>query len=185
VTTAANGFLQGKFKQGFSDTARVTINTILGFGGLLDVATKLEFEKHYEDLGQTLGVWGVAEGPYLILPFFGPQTLRGTVGLAGDAYTQPLNNIQMAEKTRTGFVVLNVVNARSNLLAASSVMDSGALDPYLFVRDRYINWRRKQVYDGKPTSARRNSESDELDELDELDESQLILKISTTTISTN
>ena len=69
VSTAANGFLQGKFKQGLSDTARFTVNTVLGFGGIIDVATQLEFKKHYEDFGQTLGVWGVPEGPYIMLPF--------------------------------------------------------------------------------------------------------------------
>ena len=81
VSTAANGLLQGKVKQGLSDTARVAVNTILGFGGIVDVATGLEFEKHFEDFGQTLGVWGVPEGPYIVLPFFGPQTLRSTVCL--------------------------------------------------------------------------------------------------------
>ena len=76
VSTAINGLLQGKFKQGFSDTARFAINTTIGVVGIFDVATKLDFDKHSEDFGQTLGVWGFAEGPFLTLPFFGPQTLR-------------------------------------------------------------------------------------------------------------
>lgn len=113
VSTAANGLLQGKVKQGLSDTARVAVNTILGFGGIVDVATGLEFEKHFEDFGQTLGVWGVPEGPYIVLPFFGPQTLRSTVGLLGDSRIEPLNLINFRGNTRPALVAVNVVNSLS------------------------------------------------------------------------
>ena len=140
VSTAANGLLQGKFKQGLSDTGRVLVNTSLGLGGIVDVATSLDFDKHYEDFGQTLGVWGVPEGPFIVLPFFGPQTLRSTVGLVADSQIEPLNTLNLNNNTRGTLVVVNVVNARANLLAASSILDSGALDPYRFVKDRYVGW---------------------------------------------
>ncbi len=172
VSTAANGILQGKFKQGLSDTGRVVVNTIIGFGGFIDVASQLDFEKHYEDFGQTLGVWGIAEGPYLVLPFFGPQTLRSTVGLVADSTIEPLNTIEMSNQTRGALVTINVLNARANLLAASSLRDSGALDPYRFVRDRYIGWRRKQVNSEpmkKPSVITSDKNLDELNELEELD----------------
>lgn len=172
VSTAANGFLQGKFKQGFSDSARVAVNTIIGIGGLLDVASQLDFEKHYEDFGQTLGVWGIPEGPYLVLPFFGPQTLRGTVGLLGDSQIEPLNTLELDRNARGSLVTLNVINARANLLAASSILDSGALDPYRFVKDRYVGWRRTQIYDkpAKSTAKKSTEDTNDLDELDELGE---------------
>lgn len=175
VSTAANGFLQGKFKQGFSDTARFSVNTLLGFGGIIDVATQLEFKKHFEDFGQTLGVWGVPEGPYIMLPFFGPQTLRSTIGLLGDSQIEPLNTINLDRTTRNSLVGLNVINSRSKYLAQSSILETAALDPYQVVKDRFVGWRRKQTFDRQPdekpaTSERELEELDELDLLDELDD---------------
>ncbi|OED40662.1 hypothetical protein AB833_11370 [Chromatiales bacterium (ex Bugula neritina AB1)] len=165
VSVAANSLLQGKFKQSLNDTARVGVNTILGLGGLFDVATKLDLVRHNEDFGQTLGVWGVPEGPYLVLPFFGPQTVRSTAGLLGNSQIEPLNSNAVSESTRGKLVALNVVNARANLLAASSILDSASLDPYVFVRDGYLDWRRQQVHDGEIPS----SQEDDIDLLDELD----------------
>lgn len=175
VSTAANGFLQGKFKQGFSDTARFSVNTLLGFGGIIDVATQLEFTKHFEDFGQTLGVWGVPEGPYLMLPFFGPQTLRSTIGLLGDSQIEPLNTIDLNRTTRNSLVGLNVINSRSKFLAQSSILETAALDPYQVVKDRFVAWRRRQTFDRQPeqkpvATERELGELDELDLLDQLDE---------------
>ena len=178
VSTAANGLLQGKLKQGFSDTARVAVNTVVGLGGVFDVATGLSMEKHFEDFGQTLGVWGIPEGPYIVLPFFGPQTLRGTFGVFADSRIEPLNTLNFPDRTRGTLVAVNVVNSRANLLAASSILESGALDPYRFVRDRYVGWRRTQVHDRvrredrnkKSDSNTESNDPDEFDDLDELDE---------------
>ena len=185
VSVAANSFLQGKFEQGLSDTARVAVNTVIGVGGIFDVATKLELERHNEDFGQTLGVWGVPEGPYLVLPFFGAQTLRGTVGLLGDSQIEPLNSRHVSTSWRGKLVALNTINARTNLLAASSILES-SLDPYVFVRDGYLNWRRRQIHDGAPPPEEPDEDNyptdkdndldefDDLDELDELDELDLL-----------
>jgi len=157
VSTAANGFLQGKFKQGFSDTARFSVT------------------KHFEDFGQTLGVWGVPEGPYLMLPFFGPQTLRSTIGLLGDSQIEPLNTIDLNRTTRNSLVGLNVINSRSKFLAQSSILETAALDPYQVVKDRFVAWRRRQTFDRQPeqkpvATERELGELDELDLLDQLDE---------------
>jgi len=128
VSVAANSFLQGKFEQGLFDTARVAVNTVIGIGGIFDVATKMELERHNEDFGQTLGVWGVPEGPYIVLPFFGSQTLRGTAGLLGDSQIEPLNSKHVTTSWRGKLVALNTVNARTNLLAASSILDTASLE---------------------------------------------------------
>ena len=172
VSVAANALLQGKFEQGLLDTARVAVNTVIGLGGILDIATSMNLERHNEDFGQTLGVWGVPEGPYLLLPFFGPQTVRSTVGLVGDSQIEPLNSSQITSSTRGKLVTLNVVNARSRLLAASSILDTASLDPYLFMRENYLNWSRQQVRDGRlpATASRGQADTSEIDELDELDE---------------
>jgi len=179
VTVAANSLLQGKFEQGLLDTARVAVNTVIGLGGILDIATEMDLVRHNEDFGQTLGVWGVPEGPYLVLPFFGSQTLRGTIGLLGDSQIEPLNSSDVTTSLRSKLVALNVVNARSNLLAASSILDTASLDPYVFVRDGYLNWRRQQVHDGvvqrtdtidTPPVEAETGNLDEIDMLDEIDE---------------
>ncbi len=171
VSVAANALLQGKFEQGLLDTARVAVNTVIGIGGIFDIATSMNLERHNEDFGQTLGVWGVPEGPYLVLPFFGPQTLRSTVGLVGDSQIEPLNSSSIASSTRGKLVTLNVVNARSRLLAASSILDTASLDPYLFMRESYLNWSRQQVRDGRlPPRRERPPKTTDLDELDQLEE---------------
>lgn len=193
VSVAANSLLQGKFEQSLFDTARVAVNTVIGLGGVLDIATKMDLVRHNEDFGQTLGVWGVPEGPYLVLPFFGSQTLRGTVGLFGDSQIEPLNSSDLSTSVRSKLVALNVINARSNLLAASSILDTASLDPYVFVRDGYLNWRRRQVHDGviaekRPTSGNEAETAspqiedeidflDEIDELDQLDENSALDEI--------
>ncbi len=183
VSVAANSLLQGKFEQGLFDTARVAVNTVIGLGGVLDIATKMDLVRHNEDFGQTLGVWGVPEGPYLVLPFFGSQTLRSTAGLLGNSQIEPLNSDSVSKSLRGKLVAVNVVNARANLLAASSILDSASLDPYVFVRDGYLNWRRQQVYDGAPSLFRKDDEldidatmgHDDIDKLDDLDEDDIDL----------
>ncbi len=170
VSVAANALLQGKFEQALLDSARVAVNTVIGLGGIMDIATSMNLERHNEDFGQTLGVWGVPEGPYLVLPFFGPQTVRSTVGLFGDSQIEPLNSSEVSSSVRGKLVTLNVVNARSRLLAASSILDTASLDPYLFVRENYLNWSRQQVRDGRLPAATGQPDDRELDDLDELDE---------------
>ena len=149
VVVIFNDLLQFKLGQAVSDTARVFFNTTIGILGLVDVATAMDLPKHDEDLGQTLGYWGLDTGPYLVLPFLGPNNIRDTVGLVGDAYVDPLNDIT-PDGTRTGLVVLEGIDTRAGLLSAGKVLKEAALDEYLFVRDAYLQRRQNLVYDGNP-----------------------------------
>lgn len=149
VTVIVNGILQLKIPQALSDTGRLLINTTVGVLGLVDVATHLGLEKHNEDFGQTLGYWGVGNGPYLMLPFFGPSTFRDGVGRWVDAKTDPVR-WEDHIRTRNQFLVLRIVNTRANLLDSEKVLDAAAIDRYAFLRDAYLQRRRSLVYDGNP-----------------------------------
>ncbi len=149
VVVIFNDLLQLKIEQTFSDTARLLLNSTIGILGLIDVASTMDLPKHDEDLGQTFGYWGIGTGPYLVLPFLGPNDIRDTVGLVGDAYVDPLNDIT-PDGTRTGLVLLEGVDTRAGLLSASKVLKEAALDEYLFVRDAYLQRRQNLVYDGNP-----------------------------------
>lgn len=149
VVVVFNDLLQLKIGQAASDTARLLINTTIGILGLIDVASAMDLPKHDEDLGQSFGYWGIGTGPYLVLPFLGPSDIRDTVGLVGDAYVDPLNEIT-PDGTRTGLVLLEGVDTRAGLLGASKVLKEAALDEYLFVRDAYLQRRQSLVYDGDP-----------------------------------
>lgn len=148
--TSVNQLLQGKPGQAASDFGRVVINTTFGFAGMGDVASELGFQKHREDFGQTLGVWGVPTGPYLVLPFFGPSNFRDGAGLAVDAYADPVAPLIGDVPARNTTYVIRVIDARAGLLQAGGIMDDIALDRYLFMRDGYLQRRRSLVYDGEP-----------------------------------
>jgi len=149
VVVIFNDLLQLKLEQGVHDTARVFFNTTLGLLGFFDVASAMDLPKHNEDLGQSLGYWGIDTGPYLVLPLLGPSNIRDTAGLIGDAYVDPMNDIN-PDDTRTGLILLNVVDTRAGLLSASKVLQEAALDEYLFTRDAYLQRRQNLVYDGNP-----------------------------------
>lgn len=144
-----NDILQFKFGQAMQDTSRFITNTTLGFFGLMDVATPIGLPKHDEDFGQTLGAWGVGDGPYIVWPIFGPSTARDTVGLVGDWQVDPVYKIDDND-ARVGAVLLRTVDTRYNLLKASRVLDEAALDRYAFVRDAYLQLRRNRIHDGNP-----------------------------------
>ena len=149
VATSLNNFLQGKPRQGLSDAGRFLANTVLGVFGLWDVATPMGLEKHYEDFGQTLGVWGVSSGPYLVLPLLGPSSARdGPARLVDPAwyYSDAIN----PERLYWGLWGFEKVRTRANLLKAESVLDEAALDKYSFIRDAWLQRRRSQVFDGNP-----------------------------------
>lgn len=152
IWVLVNDLLQLKFKQAASDFSRVVWNSTVGLFGLIDVATPMGMPKHNEDFGQTLGSWGVGEGPYVVLPFLGPSTLRDTGGLVVDWEYEPLQEIDDDEAYWTA-VVLRAIDTRARLLGASRVMDEAALDPYAFMRDAYLQRRRNLVYDGNPPKA--------------------------------
>src|SRR6266513_5754957 len=106
-------------------------------------------EKHNEDFGQTLGRWGVADGPYLVLPILGSSTLRDSVGTAADIYTDPVGDFRPI-RLRNSAVALRLVNVRADLLDASRILEEAALDKYSFQRDAYLQRRRSLIYDGHP-----------------------------------
>lgn len=147
--TAGNQLLQGKPAAAASDASRVLINSTLGFLGVADVATEMGLEKHREDFGQTLGRWGLASGPYLVLPFLGPSSVRDGTGLTLDMLASPLREID-SEGRRNNLRALGIVDTRASLLRAGSVVDGAALDKYSFMRDAYLQRRQNQVWDGNP-----------------------------------
>jgi phospholipid-binding lipoprotein MlaA len=128
---------------------RVLANTVFGLGGLLDPATEMGLTRRSEDFGQTLGRWGLGDGPYLVLPLFGPSTLRDTAGLVVDRQASPAS---LPDSTAAGYGVsaLELVNTRTHLLATGQLLDQVALDKYSFVRDAYLARRRDVLYDGAP-----------------------------------
>lgn len=159
VWTMANSALQLKGQATAETFMRITVNTILGLGGVLDVATEMRLEKRKEDFGQTLGYWGVKPGPYVVLPIFGPSTLRDTVAMPldikGDA-VQQLND----PATRNVLSVTRVMDVRAGLLQTVDVIKAAALDPYSFVRDAYLQKRENDIHDGNPPARFDYSESD-------------------------
>ncbi len=151
VTVTLNDLLQGKIRQAGSDLSRLVWNSTVGIGGLFDVATHFGLPKHDEDFGQTLGKWGVPAGPYLILPFLGPSTVRDTTALPVDWESNPLT--QYYSMNKSGYWQLktvNVIDTRAGLLRASNIIEQAALDEYTFMREAYLQRRQSLVYDGNP-----------------------------------
>ena len=151
VVTTINDLLQFKIRQGGSDAARVLFNTTFGLLGLFDFATGMGYEKHDEDFGQTLGHWGVSSGPYLMLPIYGPSTLRDTAGKFVDASLfDPIYKIDHIP-SRNGLRVIEGVDIRADLLGASSVLEQAALDRYNFLKESYFQQRSHAISDGELT----------------------------------
>ncbi|MDG2018906.1 MAG: VacJ family lipoprotein [Porticoccaceae bacterium] len=156
VANVFNDVLQGKFSQALNDTGRFGINSTLGMAGLMDVASLLSLKKSDgEDFGQTLGYWGVPEGPYLMLPFFGPSTLRDAPSKFVDQVTDPLDYLDDSTD-RAASSALSLVNARASLLDYDNLLSG---DSYTLVRDVYLQRRAYQVTDG--------AVEDEFDDLDD------------------
>jgi len=151
VWSMANSAMQLKGQATVETFMRININTFIGLAGFLDVASEMGIEKRREDFGQTLGHWGVASGPYLVLPLFGPSTLRDAVAFPIDMQgnvTQRLND----EATRYSLLAVRLVDTRSGLLKTVDVIKAASLDPYSFVRDAYLQKRQNDIYDGNPPS---------------------------------
>lgn len=143
-----NDLLQGKVGDAASDLGRFLANSTLGVFGLFDVATGMGLERHNEDLGQTFGVWGFGPGPYLVLPFFGASSVRDGVGLYGDLQMYPPTYLN-DESTRWSVYVLDFVDTRARLLDAGDILEQAAgEDPYVFMREAYLQRRRGLVSDG-------------------------------------
>ncbi|MBB5019487.1 phospholipid-binding lipoprotein MlaA [Chitinivorax tropicus] len=151
ISYLVNNLLQGKVEGAAISMGRFTFNSTLGLAGLIDLMTPVGFPARPEDFGQTLGKWGVKPGPYLVLPLFGPSTLRDTAGMVADTATS-INAPASEPAARYGVLAIGAVDKRAELLGASEVLDSAALDPYTFLRDAYLQKRIAEIYDGNPPS---------------------------------
>jgi phospholipid-binding lipoprotein MlaA len=156
--TAVNQLLQGKVVASGQDTLRFAINTTLGWGGIFDVASGANLPLHDEDSGQTLGRWGVPPGPYIVLPFLGPATLRDAPARVADDFYRPFYWYDSGTE-RWFSLALELVDKRSRYLPLDRVLQE-TYDPYTFVRDAYMQRRLYAVYDGNPPADEVEDESD-------------------------
>jgi len=148
--SGVNNLLQGKGEDGMTDITRFALNSTLGVLGLFDIASPAGLEKHKEDFGQTLGVWGLESGPYLVLPLLGPSTVRDTVALPAD-WAGDIWQYKDPAHVRNIGTAVKVVDVRAGLLDAGSLFEDAALDRYEFLRDGYLQRRESQVFpDGNP-----------------------------------
>ena len=147
----ANNLLQLRITDATEDLMRVAMNSVFGVGGLIDIATPAGLPKHHQDFGLTMARWGVPSGPYLVLPVFGPSTIRDGVGRAVDVRFNLLNYIEPA--VRNPMYIAQFISARSDLLGATDLLKQAALDPYSFVRDAYLQQRKSLTYRSQSASA--------------------------------
>lgn len=145
----ANQLMQGKPEEAVAMTMRFIVNSVFGVAGLIDIGTAVGMERKPEDFGQTLGVWGFPSGNYLVLPLFGPSTVRDAIGLPLDVAATPSYAINQGG-FRPLVTGLQIIDIRARLLPATRLIDQIALDKYSFVRDAYLSRRLNQVYDGNP-----------------------------------
>lgn len=151
VRNVLNNSLQGKLGDAGVDLGRLLINSTIGIFGLFDVASELGLDKHDEDFGQTLAVWGWEDSSFLFWPLVGPKTVRDTGGLIVDIYTDPTwYTVEKSVATRNSLIALLFVDVRASLLPSDKVVDEAALDKYAYVRDAYLQRRRNQIFDGAP-----------------------------------
>ena len=146
IGTITNDLLQLKFAQAGRDTMRFFLNSTLGVFGIFDVATPLGLSKNKEDFGQTLGFWGVPDGPYLVLPFLGPSSFRDGPSMIVDYELSPVE--QLHHEERQVLQTLDIVDTRARLLRATKILDTAAKDKYIFIRESYLQKRESQVNDG-------------------------------------
>ena len=154
VWSVINNALQLKPKETLETGMRVAFNTIFGFAGVLDIGTEMRLARNSQDFGQTLGYWGVESGPYVVLPLFGPSTVRDTVGKVVDSSVDLVNNVKKVP-TRNSLTGLRVVDKRAQLLGATDLLDEVALDKYIFTRDLYLKRRASSVGQDLPEKEER------------------------------
>ncbi len=149
VPSALNDLLQGKVLLAFEGAMRVSVNSTLGLAGLIDVGTEMGLEKRNEDFGQTMGVWGIDSGPYVVLPLLGPSSGRDALGTVVGFLIDPLLILThgSAEYAAVG---LRVVDDRARLLVIDAILGTAAMDEYNYVRDAYLQRRHGLVHDGDP-----------------------------------
>ncbi len=149
LISAMNDLLQGDFDRFGNDMGRVTLNTGFGLGGLFDLASMVGIERGNQDFGLTFGKWGFDQGPYLFVPLFGPTTVRDGAGWIARLYVGPAGYISDVPVRNTIYAV-GAVDLRAQYTEATKLVDTAALDRYLFIRNAYLQRRRYMVYDGKP-----------------------------------
>lgn len=144
VWSVVNNALQFKAKEAVETGMRVAVNTVFGVAGLVDIGTEVRLARNKQDFGQTLGYWGVGSGPYVVLPFFGPSSVRDTIGTVVDSQADLVNNIKNVP-TSNSLIGLRVVDKRAELLGATDILDQAALDKYSFTRDLYLRRRASSI----------------------------------------
>ncbi len=154
INVVLNDVLQAKFKQSSRDTGRFLMNSTLGLAGVFDVAKSVGLEQNEEDFEQTLAVWGVPQGSYIVLPLLGPITTRGIPGAVFDSAANPANYVGAPVQ------VISLINSRANAEGALKFIDEAALDPYVFTRESFLQWRNHLATDGKSDA------SSDLDDFD-------------------
>jgi phospholipid-binding lipoprotein MlaA len=173
--SSVNNFAQLKGQDGLNDFTRFAVNSTLGLVGVLDIATPAGLRKHNEDLGQTLGYWGVPSGPYLMLPLLGPSTIRDTAALPGDFWGDPWTHVNDIPWRNSG-IVLRAVDQRASVLDASNLLEDAALDRYEFIRDGYLQRRSSKVLDTDKAQVRAEKVQEKIDKVQEKVQSRLGVK---------
>ena len=148
VWSSVNLFLQGRLKEGAASTMRVAVNSTLGLGGLIDLATPMRLDRFNEDLGQTLGVWGAPSGAYIVWPLMGPSSVRDSANFVTSMTFSATTLIDGAREDNVARL-LNVVSTRAAYLSATDLLDSVALDKYAFTRDAYLQRRQSLIDQGR------------------------------------
>jgi len=158
IPNVANDVLQGSPQWALVDTWRFILNTTVGVAGVLDVATYMGLPKHSQDFGITLAKWGYKNSAYLVLPIIGPSTVRDTIGLPANYFLSVTTYVN-PERDRNLLNGLNFINIRANLIGADKLVDQ-AFDPYVFIRDAYLQHRAYKYTRGANDDA---ADSDEID----------------------
>ena len=153
IGVTINDLLQLKVNQGGMDARRLLVNSTVGVAGFIDVAKLMDLPKHDEDFGQTLSVWGVPSGPYLVLPFFGPSNPRDALGIVGDALFNPLTYVSAFGTTAisaaiAGSKAVDVVDRRANLMTTEKIINEGSVNRYEFIKNSYEQNRDFLIHDG-------------------------------------
>jgi phospholipid-binding lipoprotein MlaA len=143
INVVVNDVLQAKFAQSAHDTGRLALNTTMGLAGFVDVATHIGLEKNEEDFDQTLAVWGVPQGSFLVIPLLGPTTVRGIPGAIFDTAANPSSYVGMPVQ------LISLLNTRANAEGSLKFINEASLDPYVFTREAFLQWRHNLTTDGK------------------------------------
>jgi len=147
IGVTLNDLMQFKISQTGLDGSRFIVNTVAGVAGFVDVAAMIDLPKHNEDFDQTMGVWGVPTGPYLVLPFFGPSSPRGVGGLLGDAAMNPISYLDSGVIS-SGLFGLNAIDLRADNLTTEKIATEAAVDRYAFFKSAYFQHREYLIHDG-------------------------------------